>query len=110
MKNTLTIYTSFAQKKFLASILENFQLDFKKLEDANYSNTESDKVLFFVPQDSNKSLIKKYLKLKNILLILPKNIIGINKSKRNSILTYPTTIDKFKETISQMFFFWKRNF
>jgi len=110
MKKVITIYTNFTHKKFLINMLSNFKLNFKRLEEANYSNLESDKVLFFLPKEIDKSLFKKYLGLKNALLIIPQNIINLNENKSISILIYPTTIDKFKGIISQMFFFRKEIF
>ena len=72
MKNTLIIYTNFAHKNFLTSILQNYNLDFKKFEDVMSSNPETDKVLFFLFEETNESLIKQYLHLKNALLIILK--------------------------------------
>jgi len=110
VKNTLNIYTNFPHKNFLKSTLSNFKLDFKKLEDATARNSERNKVLFILPQESNKLLIKKYLQLKNVLFIIPQNIVNLIDINNNSILIYPTTIEKFKSKISQIFVLRKEIF
>ncbi len=107
MKNKITIYTNFTQKNFLKSILTNFKLDFKKLDEASISKSESDKILFFLPQDLNQSSFNKYLETKNVLLIIPQNSGNLIKINNNPFLMYPTSIDKFKNKIYQTFFFRK---
>ena len=104
MKNSLKIYTNLVHKELLIKLISNIKLDFNKLEDVWFNNLEEQKIIFFLPGEINKSLINKYFELKNSLFILPKSISNLIINKNNSILLYPTTVDRFKNAILNTLF------
>ena len=104
MKKSLKIYTNLVYKDFLIKLFSNIQLDFNKLEDVWSNNPQDEKIIFFLPGEINKSLINKYFELKNSLFIMPYNISNLIIHNNNSVLIYPTTIERFKNSILNKLF------
>ena len=102
MNNQITIYCNYDNKEFFESVLPNFKLKFKKLNNINLKNSSTENILFFCPKDLDTSFINKFEGFKNILFILNKKT-NLIKNNRNSILEYPITINRLQDKVSEFF-------
>ena len=102
MNNQITIYCNYDNKEFFKSVLPNFKLKFKKFEHNKLNQSSNEKIIFFCSEDLDISFINKFETSKNILFILNKTN-NFTKKFRNSILEYPITIRRLKETVSKFF-------
>ena len=102
MNNQITIYCNYDNKEFFESVLPNFKLKFKKLDNIKLNNSSTENILFFCPKDLDTSFINKFEGFKNILFILNKKN-NLAKNHRNSIVEYPITIIRLKDKVSKFF-------
>ena len=102
MINQITIYSNYDNKDFFESILPNFKLKFKKLDNINPKNFSTENILFFCPKEADIHFINKFEEFKNILFILNKNN-NLTINKKNSILEYPITISHLKDKVAKFF-------
>ena len=102
MKNEITIYCNYNNKEFFESVLPNFKLKFKKLDQNKPSISSTENILFFCPKDLDTSFINKFEEFKNIIFILD-NKTNLIESHRHSILEYPITVSRFKDKVSKYF-------
>jgi len=109
MNNQITIYCNYENKEFFESVLPNFKLKFKKLDNIKFNNSLTENILFFCPKDLDTGFINKFGGSKNILFILNKKN-NLKKNHRNSILAYPITISRLKDKVSKLFFDQKKIF
>jgi len=102
VKNEITIYCNYNNKEFFESVLPNFKLEFKKLDQNKPSISSTENILFFCPKDLDTSFINKFEEFKNIIFILD-NKTNLIESHRHSILEYPITVSRFKDKVSKYF-------
>ena len=102
MNKQITIYCNYDNKNFFESVLPNFKLTFKKLDNINFNNSSTENIIFFCPKDLDTSFINKFEGFNNILFILNKKF-NLTKNHRNSFLEYPITINRLKDKVSKFF-------
>ena len=102
MSNQITIYCNYDNKEFFKSVLPNFKLTFKKLDNINLNNSSAENILFFCTKDLDTNFINKFEGFNNILFNLNKKF-NLTKINRNSFLEYPITINRLKDKVSKFF-------
>ena len=102
MKNEITIYCNYNNKEFFESVLPNFKLKFKKLDQNKPSISSTENILFFCPKDLDTSFINKFEEFKNIIFILD-NKTNLIENHRYLVLEYPITVSRLKDKVFRYF-------